>query len=147
MNKVMLIGNLTRDPELSQTGTGISVCRFTIAVNRSFSSANGERETDFFNISAWRGLGENCSKYLSKGKKVCVVGSIQLRNYEDKDGVRRTSVDIVADDVEFLSAKSDDASGYSDGRPEKPDKGDKAPRQGKVKVSEMTPVDSEELPF
>lgn len=105
MNKVFLIGNLTRDPELSETNSGVSMCRFSIAVNRTYSSADGERQTDFFNVTAWRGLAENVARFAKKGKKVAVVGSIQLRNYEDNQGVKRTAVDIVAQDVEFLSPR------------------------------------------
>lgn len=104
MNKAILIGNLTRDPELSETKDGISVCRFSIAVNRYIRA--GESQTDFFNIVAWRGLGENVAKYCKKGQKVAVVGSIQIRNYEDRDGNNRTAVDIVASDVEFISSSN-----------------------------------------
>lgn len=95
MNKVILIGNLTRDPELSETNSGIAVCRFGLAVNRQYSSSDGERETDFFQVTAWRGTGENVARYCKKGHKVAVVGSIQLRNYEDREGVKRTAVEIV----------------------------------------------------
>ena len=102
MNKAILIGNLTRDPELSETEDGIAVCRFSIAVNRFVRA--GETQTDFFNIVAWRGLGENVAKYCKKGQKVAVVGSIQIRNYEDRDGNMRTAVDITASDVEFISS-------------------------------------------
>ncbi len=106
MNKVFLIGNLTRDPELSETNSGIPMCRFAIAVNRSYSSNDGEKQTDFFNVIAWRGLAENVGKYCKKGNKVAVSGSIQMRNYEDNQGNRRTAVDIVAQDIEFLTAKN-----------------------------------------
>lgn len=106
MNKVILIGNLTRDPDLSETPSGVSVCRFSIAVNRGYTDSNGERQTDFFNCTAWRGVGENVAQYCSKGNKVAVSGSIQIRNYEDNDGIRRTVVDIVAQEVEFLSSRS-----------------------------------------
>lgn len=102
MNKAILIGNLTRDPELTETKDGINVCKFSIAVNRYIRP--GETQTDFFNIVAWRGLGENVAKYCKKGQKVAVVGSIQIRNYEDRDGNMRTAVDITASDVEFLSS-------------------------------------------
>ncbi len=105
MNKVFLIGNLTRDPELSETSGGISVCRFAIAVNRNYSGADGERKTDFFNVTAWRGLGETVARYAKKGNKVAVSGSVELRNYEDSQGIKRTSVDIIAQDVEFLSPR------------------------------------------
>lgn len=105
MNKVFLIGNLTRDPELTETAGGIKICRFAIAVNRTYSGSDGERKTDFFNIVAWRGLGETVARFAKKGNKVAVSGSIELRNYEDSQGVRRTGVDIVAQDVEFLTPR------------------------------------------
>mgnify|MGYP002521804733 CR=1 FL=1 len=114
MNKVYLIGNLTRDPEVSETGSGLTLCRFSIAVNRNYSSSDGERQTDFFNITVWRALAENCGKYLKKGSKVAVVGSLQNRSYEDKDGIKRNVTDIVANEVEFLSSKN---SGDSDDDP------------------------------
>ena len=106
MNKVFLIGNLTRDPELTETPNGTAVCRFSIAVSRDYAGADGNRETDFFNITVWRGRAENCGKYLKKGTKVAVVGSLQTRSYEDKDGIKRNVTDIVASDVEFLTPKS-----------------------------------------
>ncbi len=106
MNKVYLIGNLTRDPELSETSTGIAFCRFSIAVNRNFANAEGNREADFFNITVWRNQAENCSKFLKKGSKVAVVGSLQNHSYEDKDGIKRTLTDIVASEIEFLSTGS-----------------------------------------
>lgn len=114
MNKVFLIGNLTRDPELTKTPSGVSVCHFSIAVNRPYTQGDAERQTDFFNCTAWRGLGDNIAKYQRKGSKVAVSGSIQLRNYEDNQGVKRTAVDIICQDVEFLSAKgaAGDDSGY-----------------------------------
>jgi single-strand DNA-binding protein len=102
---IFLIGNLTRDPELTETPSGVSVCRFSIAVSRDFTNSDGERETDFFNIVVWRGRAENCGKYLKKGNKVAVIGSLQTRSYEDKDGVKRYVTDIIADEVEFLTPK------------------------------------------
>ena len=110
MNKVFLIGNLTRDPELSETNSGVSLCRFAIAVNRRFSGGDAERQTDFFNVTAFRGLADNIARFCKKGNKVAVVGSIQIRNYEDNHGQRRTFVDVVADDVEFLTPKNSGAS-------------------------------------
>lgn len=105
MNKVFLIGNLTRDPEISETSGGVSVCHFAIAVNRSYTSSDGERQTDFFNVTAWRGLADTIARYAKKGNKVAVTGSIQIRNYEDNQGARRTAVDVIAQDVEFLTPK------------------------------------------
>lgn len=105
MNKVFLIGNLTRDPEVTTTASGVNVCRFAIAVNRNYASADGERQTDFFNITAWRDLGDRVAQYQRKGNKVAVTGSIQIRNYEDNQGAKRTAVDIIAQDVEFLTPR------------------------------------------
>ena len=106
MNKVILVGNLTRDPELTETPSGEAVCRFAIAVSRDYANADGTRETDFFNITVWRGRAENCGKYLKKGNKVAIVGSLQNRSYEDKDGIKRNVTDVVANEVEFLTPKS-----------------------------------------
>ena len=150
MNKVYLIGNLTRDPEMRSTNTGIPVCNFSIAVNRRFRNAQtGQQETDFFNIVAWRQLAELCSRYLAKGRKVAVSGSIQTRTYEAQDGSKRTAFDIVADEVEFLSAgqgsasSADYASPMSSPAP--------APRQQAPAFSPadagFTQVDDDELPF
>ena len=135
MNKVYLIGNLTRDPEVSETGSGLTLCRFSIAVNRNYSSSDGERQTDFFNITVWRALAENCGKYLKKGSKVAVVGSLQNRSYEDKDGIKRNVTDIVANEVEFLSSKN---SGEGDEDP--------APRRSKKPELEVM-TDDDTLPF
>lgn len=112
MNKVFLIGNLTRDPELTETHSGVSVCRITIAVNRPYTNGDGERQTDFFNCTAWRGLAENVAKYCKKGNKVAVTGSVQMRNYEDNEGIKRTAVDIIVQDVEFLTQKSREDAFY-----------------------------------
>lgn len=106
MNKTFLIGNLTRDPELTATPSGVSVCKMSIAVNRNFTNANGERETDFFNVVAWRGLADNCGKFLSKGKKIAVCGSIQNRSYETENG-KKFVTEIMADEIEFLSPVSE----------------------------------------
>ena len=106
MNKVFLIGNLTRDPELTETPGGVAVCHFAIAVNRNYSGQDGERQTDFFNCTAWRATAETIARYTKKGNKVAVTGSIQLRNYEDNQGVKRQAVDIIVQDVEFLTPKT-----------------------------------------
>lgn len=105
MNRVTLIGNLTKDPEMRMTQGGVSVCAFSLAVQRRHSDKNGERQTDFFNIVCWRGMADNCAKYLTKGSKAGVHGSIQNRSYEAHDGTKRTVTEIIADDVEFLSRK------------------------------------------
>ena len=150
MNKVYLIGNLTRDPEMRSTSTGIPVCNFSIAVNRRFRNAQtGQRETDFFNIVAWRQLAELCGRYLAKGRKVAVVGSIQTRTYEAQDGSKRSAFDIVADEVEFLSAgQGNAASGDYHAAVSAP----AAPRMQQAPSyapadSGFTQVDDDELPF
>lgn len=146
MNKVYLIGNLTRDPEMRSTQAGIPVCNFSIAVNRRFrNSQTGQQETDFFNIVAWRQLAELCSRYLAKGRKVAVSGSIQTRTYEAQDGSKRTAFDIVADEVEFLSATQ------GTGAPAGEYHAAPAPRAQAPAYapadSGFTQVDDDELPF
>ena len=106
-NKVILGGRLTADPELKTTQSGIAVVSFSIAVNRRYTKSSAQQsETDFFNVTAWRGLADTIGRFTKKGHKVAVVGSIQMRNYEDNQGVRRTAVDIIAQDIEFLTSKS-----------------------------------------
>ena len=107
MTKVFLIGNLTRDPELTETSGGVPVCRFGVAVNRGYGE---NRATDFYNVTAWRRLGEQVAQYTKKGNKIAVYGDLQIRQYDGNDGVRHTSVDVMAQDVEFLTPK-----GSSDG--------------------------------
>ncbi|MDE6397765.1 MAG: single-stranded DNA-binding protein [Clostridiales bacterium] len=141
MNKCILVGNLTRDPELTQTTSGISMCRFSIAVNRSYTNANGEREADFINIVTWRGLAENCGKYLAKGRKVAICGQIQTRSYDDKDGNRRYSTEVVADDVEFIGGgNGGEGGGNYANREER-----SAPQ--KKATAELKPVEDDDLPF
>lgn len=119
MNQVFMIGNLTRDPELTETSGGVAICRFSIAVNRNYTGSDGERKTDFFNCIAWRGLGERVARYVKKGNKVAVSGAIETRNYEDSTGAKRTAYDIVCDNVEFLTPRSqgDNNSGYTPDEP------------------------------
>ena len=105
INRVVLVGRLTKDPELRQTNNGKSVATFTLAVDRRFKSANGDREADFVDIVAWGILGENCAKYLEKGKLAAVDGSLQIRSYKAKDGTNRNAASVVAEDVKFLSPR------------------------------------------
>ena len=130
MNKVVLIGNLTKDPELTQTTSGISVCRFSLAVSRKFTNSEGERETDFLNIVVWRNLADNCHKYLKKGSKAAVIGSIQTRSYDAQDGSKRYVTEIVAEEVEFVGARSNSG-------------------EEKEEVSKLEPIadDGDDLPF
>lgn len=143
MNKVMLIGNLTRDPELVTTSNGISLCKFGLAVQRRFSSNDGERDVDFFNIVVWRGPAENCYKYLKKGSKVGILGSIQTRNYESNDGTKKFAFDIVAEEVEFLSSKNSEGSANAS---DMPVGGSKTTGKSDV-INTFTPIDDNDLPF
>ena len=104
MNKLTIIGNLCQNPELRVTSQGISVCSFTVAVNRR-NQKEGQPEADFFRVTAWRQLGENCGKYLAKGRKVAVVGMVSVSTYQANDGSTRAQMEVTADDVEFLSPK------------------------------------------
>lgn len=142
MNKAILVGNLTRDPEHRTTPNNLSVTTFSIAVQRRFTQ--GEQKADFFNIVTWRGLADNCAKYLQKGSKVGVVGQIQNRQYDDKNGVRRYITEIIADEVEFLSSK-----GASSEYREEAQKGG-GPSADDLFGDELAafePVDDAELPF
>lgn len=103
MNKQIVIGNVCNDPETRSTPSGVTVCSFNVAVDRRFKDAKGNKVTDFFRVQAWRQLGEVCSKYVKKGMKVAVIGELQPRLYEAKDGTARMSLDVCADDVEFMS--------------------------------------------
>ena len=107
MNKVMLIGNLTKDPDVRTTAGGASVTTLSIAVNRRFKDKSGERVTDYFRVVAWNKLADICGKYLVKGNKVSVSGELQTKDYEAKDGTKRYVTEILADEVEFLTPKSD----------------------------------------
>ena len=143
MNKAILIGNLTRDPEVRTTGSGVSVCTFTIAVNRRFANQQGVREADFINIVAWRQTAELCGRYLAKGRKVAVVGSIQTRSYDAQDGSKRYVTEVVADEVEFISGPQDGARpNRSDDIALPPEPMDNGSRAG-----QMDEVDDDELPF
>ena len=109
-----MIGNLVRDPESRTTNSGSSVCSFTVAVNRRGKQAEGQPEADFFRVSAWNKMGENCQKYLTKGKKVAVVGSVSVHTYQAQDGTTKASLEVFAQEVEFLSPIG---GGQSSGEP------------------------------
>lgn len=136
MNRVFLTGNLTKDPELTTTNSGISLCKFTVAVQRRFNNNDGEREADFLPVIVWRGLADNCYKFLKKGSKVGVIGSIQTRQYDAPDGTRRYITEITADEVEFLSTRnsSDEAEVVK-------------PTAKNEVVTKFEPIDDDNLPF
>ena len=139
MNKVILIGNLSRDPEITTTNGGVSVCRFPIAVQRRFQNAEGEREADFINIVVWRAQAENCHKFLKKGSKCGVVGRIQVSSYDAQDGTKRYVTEVVADEVEFIStnrSNGDAGETYEKSAP-----------KSSAPVAELEPIDDDSLPF
>ncbi len=113
MNKVILIGRLTKDPELRTTSSGIASTNFSIAVQRTFTNANGEREADFINCVAWRKQAENISKYCKKGSQVAVDGRIQTRSYDGTDGTKKYVTEVVADNVTFLGSKNTSGEAFS----------------------------------
>lgn len=113
MNKVILIGRLTRDPEMRTTTSGISSTSFTVAVNRNFTNQSGEREADFINCVAWRRQAENIAKYCTKGTQVAIDGRIQTRSYDAPDGTRRYVTEVVADNVTFLSTRNGSTPSFS----------------------------------
>ena len=113
MNFILLIGRLVRDPELRYTAQGTPVASFTLAVDRPFKSANGEKETDFINCVAWRKTGETIANYLQKGRQVAVEGRLQVRSYETTDGQKRTASEVVVEQFRFLDSKKTDASAGS----------------------------------
>ncbi|HIS03842.1 MAG TPA: single-stranded DNA-binding protein [Candidatus Pullichristensenella avicola] len=141
MNKAILIGNLANDPETRTTASGVTMCQFRLAVQRRFANQQGVREADFFNIIAWRQTAELCARYLSKGRKVAVEGSIQNRSYDAQDGSKRYITEIVAENVEFLSSPQGDRQQRADNPPPPPE-----PSGYTSDPDAFTDVD-DELPF
>ncbi len=117
LNKIILIGRLVQDPELRYTPGGVAVANFTLAVDRPFVNQKGERETDFIRVVTWRKLAEICAGNLTKGRLVAVEGRLQIRSYDDREGIRRTAAEVVAGNVFFLDSRKDSAStvGFDDG--------------------------------
>ena len=114
LNKIILMGRLTRDPELRRTESGTAVCSFSIAVDRDFKSKNGEKETDFIDIVAWRATAEIVSKYFTKGRMAVVEGRLQIRDWTDKEGGKRRSAEVIADNVYFGDSKPKDGGEEDD---------------------------------
>ncbi len=110
LNKIILMGRLTRDPELRRTGSGTAVTSFSLAVDRDFKAQNGDKETDFIDIVAWRSTAEFVSKFFSKGRTAVVEGRLQIRDWTEKDGTKRRSAEVVADNVYFADSKRDDSA-------------------------------------
>lgn len=136
MNKLTIIGNLVADPQSHATQDGKTVCNFSLAVNRR-QKKEGQPDADFFRVAAWNQLGENCQKYLAKGRKVCVSGPVSVRTYQAQDGSTRASMEVIAQDVEFLS------SGAQGGQAP----GTAVPAQAEQPSGGFTAVETDELPF
>ena len=134
MNKLTIIGNLTADPELRVTSNQISVCSFTVAVNRK-RKVEGQPEADFFNVTAWRERGELCGRFLQKGNKVCVIGAVSVREWES-NGRHGASLEVTADEIEFCSPRVSDPVTPAE-----------APAPAVDKASGMEVVDTDDLPF
>lgn len=133
MNRAILIGRLTKEPELRNTTSGTSVCTFTLAVDRRFKQ-EGQQQADFISIVAWKGQADNCAKYLHKGSQVGVCGSLQTRTYDAPDGSKRYVTEVNAEEVQFLGSRSNEA-----------ENGSILSQNGFV--SQMTPVEDEDVPF
>lgn len=133
MNSVVLVGRLTKDPKLITTNGGVNVCKFSIAVQRKFANEDGEREADFINIVAWRGLADTCGKYLKKGTRVGIEGSIQTMSFDGKDGTKKYATEVIASEVEFLSPKQ------NEDQPEE--------QKTKAEQTKFEPIDDDNLPF
>ena len=149
LNKIIIMGRLTRDPELRRTGSGTAVTSFSLAVDRDFKSQNGEKETDFIDVVAWRSTAEFVSKYFTKGRMAVVEGRLQIRDWTDRDGGKRISAEVVADNVYFGDSKREGGSDYSPapayGTPA-PSRGYAAPAGGQSDFDEIGEEDGE-LPF
>ena len=141
LNVVVLMGRLTADPEVKTTASGISVCSFSVAVDRNYSSQTAERQTDFINIVAWRQTAEFITKYFSKGSMIGIEGSIQTRKYTDKEGKNRTAFEVIANNVQFVESKKDGGSSAG---------GDIAPSFSNAGSNEFVEIDNagdDDLPF
>lgn len=137
MNRWIGVGNLTNDPTFTTTSNGFSVCRFSIAISRKFKQEGQEPEADFINIVTWRGLADNCAKFLKKGSKVGISGPIQTRTYDAQDGTKKYVTEIIADEVEFLTPKTTEGK--------TPVKTEASVKQEVMQKFE--PVDTDNLPF
>ena len=146
LNKIILMGRLTRDPELRRTGSGTAVTSFSLAVDRDFKSQSGEKETDFIDIVAWRNTAEFVSKYFTKGRMAIVEGRLQIRDWTDKDGGKRRSAEVVADNVYFGDSKRDGADSYGAPAYSAPASRASAPMGGHSDFAEIGEEDGE-LPF
>lgn len=142
MQKLTVIGNLIDDPKLTETSSGIACCRFSVAVNRNYFNANGERGVDYFSCTAWRGLGETIAKYCYKGDKIYLEGRLEQRSYEDNKGIKRTVYDYLIDSMELLPNKRQSESATNE------ESSPRAERPTKRKKPTLEEVDDDsDIPF
>lgn len=147
MNKVILIGNLANDPELRTTQSGISNCTFRLAVQRKYANQQGQREADFLNIVCWRQTAELCARYLAKGRKVGIEGTLQTRSYDAQDGSKRYVTEVIAESVEFLSARDDGANNGGNNTNQKRAQQNAPAQQAPTNHDDFQEVDDDDLPF
>ena len=149
LNHIVLMGRLTRDPELRRTGSGVAVASFTLAVDRDYAAQGAEKETDFVDIVAWRSTAEFVSKYFSKGRMAVVSGRLQIRNWQDKDGNKRRTAEVVADNVYFGDSKRDNAEGSFNQIPQPQQPAYQAPQNVSAASSDFSMLsdDDPDLPF
>ncbi len=143
MNRIVIVGNLTRDPELRTLPSGVSVCNFTVAVNRRFANPQGVREADFFPVATWRQMAESCARFLRKGSKCAVIGSLHTRTYETQEGQKRFVIEVQADEVEFIDRSA--AGERTDGAG--PQSFAPGPAHQAPADAGFAQVDDDELPF
>jgi single-strand DNA-binding protein len=146
LNKIILMGRLTRDPELRRTQSGTAVTSFSLAVDRDFKSQGGDKETDFIDIVAWRNTAEFVSKYFTKGRMAVVEGRLQIRDWTDRDGGKRRSAEVIAENVYFGDSKREGGSDYSAAPAYSAPRGYAAPMGGQSDFAEIGEEDGE-LPF
>lgn len=149
INRVVLVGRLTRDPELRYTPSGVAVATFSLAVNRTFSNSQGDREADFINIVAWRQLAELCANYLKKGSQAALEGRLQTRSYDNKEGKRVFITEVVADNVQFLSPAGEKRESGGSGGYSAPGKGygSDQPDDPFANESKTVDISDDDLPF
>lgn len=147
MNKIIVTGNLTKDPEVRETAAGEKVCNFSVAVQRNFTNENGERGVDYLNVVAWNKLAETVMKYCKKGDKVGVAGRIQIRSWQDKEGVKKYATEIVAAEVEFLYLKKQEEAHEEPQEAPRQQGRQKSMFEHKKSIDELEPFTDEDLPF
>lgn len=148
MNKVFLIGRLTRNPELRYTSSNVAVATFSLAVNRNFTNQDGEREADFINIQVWKKLAENCGKYLTKGSQIAIDGRIQTRTYDAQNGSKRYVTEVVAESIQFLDNKKDGQATNNTTSTQEISRSDPYEEMGKqVSLEDYPNIDENDLPF